>query len=121
MKQTKLVFFLALTIALVVATLGCTTSGQYSSKQSTMTDEEVQAAVATLLARADLADETEDHVVEQCAGCGLAMPGSPDHTLQVQDYEMHFCSDDCYGHFADDPDEAILALGELETAEDPTN
>jgi len=71
---------------------------------------EVSAQVATLLAKADAVDGTQDHVVSQCSGCKLRMAGSPDQTIQVGDYTMQFCSTGCRNHFAEGGEEAILAL-----------
>jgi len=67
-------------------------------------------AIAAVLAAADRMDGTEDKVVSQCPGCGLAMEGSADHDLEVAGYHLHFCSEDCKSRFAEHTDEAILAL-----------
>jgi hypothetical protein len=64
------------------------------------------------LAAADASDGTVDHVVTQCAGCGLGMSGDPAHSARVGDYEMHLCSDSCQANFVSDP---ALVLGRLPT------
>ena len=104
-------------IALGFLFAGCGDSGpgpENPTATAVMSPEELEAAVATLLARADLADEIEDHVVEKCLTCGLAMDGSPDQFVQAHGYEIHFCSPGCKERADEDIDQAILALRELE-------
>ena len=78
---------------------------------------EATAEIEALLAGADLADGTEDHVVSQCLGCGLVMEGSADHAAQVADYSVHFCSTSCKDNFAEDPEGMVMALAVEEEAE----
>jgi hypothetical protein len=118
-------FFVLTLIALGLMVAGC---GGYGPRQeeptaeNAMSPEELEAAVARLLVKADLADETEDQVVEKCLGCGLAMDGSLDHAVQAHGYEIHFCSASCKESADEDIDQAILALGELDEAStDATN
>jgi hypothetical protein len=61
----------------------------------------------SVLARADKADGTADHVVAKCAGCALGMDGNPLHAVTHEDYELHFCSETCAEGFSKDP-EAVL-------------
>ncbi len=63
-----------------------------------------------VLAKADQVDGTEDHVVSKCPGCALAMDGNEDHALEVEDYELHFCSDRCRDGFKENTAEAVMAL-----------
>lgn len=107
-------------IALGFVLAGCGDSGpgpEAPTATVAMSPEELDAAVTTLLARADLADETEDRVVEKCLSCALAMDGSPDHVVEAHGYEIHFCSPGCKESADEDIDQAILALGELEVSE----
>ena len=118
--------FLVLTlIALGFVFAGCGDSGpgpENPTATAVMSPEELEATVARLLVTADLADETEDHVVEKCLGCGLAMDGSPDQIVQAHGYEIHFCSPTCKERADENIDEAILALSELdESATEATN
>ena len=54
------------------------------------------------LSTADQADGLEDKVVEQCAGCSLAMEGDPAHLIEAQGYSLHMCNADCkVGYEAD--------------------
>ena len=62
------------------------------------------------LAAADAVDGTVDHVVTQCAGCGLGMSGDPSHAAQIGDYELHLCSSSCQENFVADP---AVVLGRL--------
>jgi hypothetical protein len=104
-------------IALGFVSAGCGDSGpgpEDPTVTAVMSPEELEAAVATLLVKADRADETEDHVVEKCLGCGLAMDGSPDQFVEAHGYEIHFCSSTCKERAVEDIDQTILALGELE-------
>ena len=78
---------------------------------------EVSPEMEAVLARADLADGTEDHVVAKCSGCGLAMDGSADHVLNVGEYELHFCSDSCQGRVENDVTGALMALAETEESD----
>ena len=71
---------------------------------------EISPEAAAVLAKADLADGTEDHVVEKCASCNLAMDGKAENALQVGEYEMHFCSNTCSKRFEENAEEAILNL-----------
>ena len=73
---------------------------------------EISEEAAAILARADLADGTEDHVVRKCASCNLAMDGSPDHALQVGEYEMHFCTSTCSRRFKEATEASILAMAQ---------
>jgi len=75
-------------------------------------DVEVSPEAAAVLARADLADGVEDHVVSKCPGCSLAMDGSAEHVAQVGEYELHFCSDRCSNNFQRDTEASILALAD---------
>ena len=65
-----------------------------------------------MLAAADLADGSEDKIIAKCAGCKLGMDGNADFALTVEDYEMHFCGADCKAHFAEDTEQAVMALKE---------
>ena len=106
-------------IALGFLLAGCGDPGpgpENPTAEATMSPAELDAAVAALLVKADLADETEDRVVELCLTCRLGMQGSAEHALQARGYEIHFCSESCKEHAAEDIDKAILALGELEPA-----
>lgn len=73
---------------------------------------EISPEAEAILAKADLADGKEDHVVEKCASCNLAMDGKPEHALQVGEYEMHFCSDTCSRRFQKNTEALILGLPE---------
>jgi hypothetical protein len=109
--------FVVTLIILGALTLGCGDSGpapENPTATAAMSPEEVEAAVATLLARADLADETEDKVVEKCLGCALGMDGAPDQVVQAHGYEIHFCSPACKENAEENIEEAILALRDLE-------
>lgn len=63
---------------------------------------------AAVLAKADAADGTSDHVVSNCAVCALDMEGSSDHTASLSGYTLHFCSAECRETFQHNPD-AVLA------------
>jgi len=126
MEMTTMKPFLVLTlIALGFVFAGCGGSGpgpENPTATAVMSPEELDAAVARLLVTADLADETEDHVVEKCLGCGLGMDGSPDQFVEAHGYEIHFCTPACKERSEEDIDQAILALGELdESATEATN
>jgi len=71
---------------------------------------EVSPEAAAILAKADLADGTEDHVVTKCASCDLAMDGKAENAVQVGEYEMHFCSDTCSRRFKENTEASILGL-----------
>jgi len=68
------------------------------------TQEALPFAEATLaaLAKADLADGSEDKVATKCAGCSLAMDGDAEHILEVEGYSLHMCSGECKMHFEED-------------------
>jgi YHS domain-containing protein len=80
--------------------------------EQTLSPEALQAT----LAAADLDDGTADHVVANCPGCGLAMPGNAEHAFELEGYELHFCSESCKGRFTEDVTAGLLAL-DLSSAE----
>ncbi|UCG32471.1 MAG: hypothetical protein JSU68_12490 [Phycisphaerales bacterium] len=69
-----------------------------------------ETTVAAVLVRADKVDGAEDKVVSKCAGCALAMDGSPDHTLNAEGYTLRFCSAECKDRFAADTTKSILEM-----------
>jgi hypothetical protein len=73
--------------------------------------------LAKVLAIADAADGTTDNVVAKCSGCSLAMEGSEEHTHQVGDYTLRFCSASCRDNFAEDSSKALIAMSETMAAE----
>ena len=73
-------------------------------------DAEAEAALATLLAKVDMIDGAEDHVISKCPGCALQMDGSADHVIELVGYNMHFCSTDCKGKFEENTAEMVLAM-----------
>ena len=77
---------------------------------ATVVEEDSDTQVINKLVLADRLDGIEDHIVAKCGGCSLAMDGTQEHALKVEDYEMHFCSDYCKSGFEKDPVEAILAM-----------
>jgi hypothetical protein len=111
----RLAYLTLVALALVIAACGGSGPGpENPTAKAAMSPEELDAALARLLVQADLADESEDHVVEKCLGCGLAMDGSADHVVHAHGYEFHLCSDGCEQRVAEDVDEALLALRELD-------
>ena len=75
-----------------------------------------QAQIDAILARADQVDGAADHVVSRCPGCQLHMPGTEAHTVQMRDYALHFCSEDCKSRFGKDLEKSVLALAVPEEA-----
>jgi hypothetical protein len=67
----------------------------------------------SVLAAADAHDGTVDHVVSECATCGLGMPGDSAHAVTVGDYQVHLCSDSCKTMFEDSTGETLDRIGEL--------
>lgn len=70
------------------------------------------ADAATVLAAADAHDGNVDHVVSECTGCGLAMPGNAAHSVKHEGYELHFCGDSCKAGFEKDPVAGVAGLEE---------
>lgn len=68
------------------------------------------ASAATVLAAADAHDGTADHVVSECAGCALGMPGDPSHSATHEGYTLHFCSETCKDGFVADPKAGLARL-----------
>lgn len=62
------------------------------------------------LTKADVADGVEDKVATQCAGCSLAMEGYPEHTIEVDGYELHMCAGECKANFETDLDTNLKTL-----------
>lgn len=72
-----------------------------------------EAGAASVLAAADAHDGTVDHVVHECGGCGLAMPGDAAHAVKHEGYELHFCSEGCKEGFESDPAAGLAKIGQV--------
>jgi YHS domain-containing protein len=83
--------------------------------QPARSDAGIQAEVESVLAKADEFDGQADKVVSKCAGCALAMDGSPDYAVTAYGYTLHMCSAHCKETFEKDPTKAILAMKVPET------
>ncbi len=101
----------------VAGGIACTQQEAGPSVGADKTDETIaqtnpvsKVELRFVLAKADQVDGTEDHVVSKCPGCALAMDGKEDHALEVEDYELHFCSDRCRDGFTENTAEAVMAL-----------
>jgi len=102
----------------VVAVCGCRKDKGPAPSETVKADENQQGTaqpaenpqVIAMLAKADLVDGTEDHVVHRCAGCRLGMDGDEKNALAVGDYQMHFCSAGCRDRYAQDVTAKTLAL-----------
>ena len=113
---------MSLTMGLVVALLLVGCGKKERNEPETPVVIEASPELEAKLAVADLADGTEDQVVAQCPGCGLAMEGTDDHVTQVADYSIHFCSDRCKDSFSEDPEGMLMALAvevQAEVQEEP--
>ncbi len=111
-----------LTLGLVVALLLVGCGKEERTEPETAVVIEASPELEAKLAGADRADGTEDQVITQCPGCGLAMEGSDDYVSQVADYSIHFCSDRCKNAFAEDPEGMLTALaveGEAQAEGEP--
>jgi YHS domain-containing protein len=67
-------------------------------------------AAAEVLAAADQHDGAADHVVSECTGCSLGMPGDAAHAATHEGYTLHFCSDSCKSAFEADPAAGVSRL-----------
>lgn len=63
-----------------------------------------------ILAKADVADGSEDMVVDKCLTCSLGMAGEAEYAVTFGPYELHLCSDACRNKFKADPEQAVLAV-----------
>jgi len=120
--RTKIASAAWTTIALLTLLGGCAGGDYGASRDEAAPDDAAPSGLETpavldltveaqaVLAKADIADGAEDHVVAKCPGCNLAMEGSADHAAHVGDYELHFCSEDCSRRFQEDTNASILAL-----------
>ncbi len=102
----------SLTMGLMVALLlvGCGKAER--NEPETAVVIEVSPELEAKLAVADRADGTEDQIISQCPGCGLAMEGTEEFVSQVADYSVHFCSVTCKDNFADDPEGMLTVLAD---------
>ena len=66
--------------------------------------------VEARLAMADSKDGKTDKVITKCCGCNLHMDGKAENKLDVHGYTLQFCSPDCKGKFAKDPDASVMAM-----------
>ena len=97
----------ALGLALIAVSAGAGCGGKPASEAK---ESAAQARMAAILARADQVDGASDHVVSSCPGCQLHMPGNAAHAVQVGDYALHFCSEECKSRFDKDLEKSVLAL-----------
>lgn len=120
-RASKVLSSILVTTAALVLLAGCGGSGGGGETAYPADDADASAAVepavlelspevVAILAQADLADGTEDHVVSKCASCNLKMEGHAENALQVGDYEMHFCSSTCARRFGENTEALILEL-----------
>lgn len=79
---------------------------------------EVAADLNPRLAAADAADGAEDQIVSKCYSCQLAMKGKEEIATQVNDYTVHFCSENCRTLFEG---EAAKMIGEIEATSDESS
>jgi len=73
-------------------------------------DPETTALVQAKLAKADAVDGQVDQVITKCAGCSLAMDGSPEHTMKLSGFTLHLCSASCKTRFGKDTVKKLLAI-----------
>jgi YHS domain-containing protein len=92
------------------ADAGAAAESPAAATEEAVLDAETEAALATLLAKVDMIDGAEDHVISKCPGCGLQMDGSADHAIEIVGYNLHFCSADCKGKFEENTAEMVLAM-----------
>jgi hypothetical protein len=105
-------------VASILAVGGCgggqesETPGEGGTAETTTTtmkaDVEVTEEMMAQLEAADSADGAQDKTVTRCASCLLKMDGVPEYALEVGEYTMYFCQDNCRTTFNDK-----LAGGEL--------
>lgn len=95
---------------------GCGGAPETTGSQGATLPPPSEAAVA-MLAKADLADGTEDHVVSKCLTCSLGMDGKSAHASTFGEYELHLCSAACQKSFASDPESAVLKVKLPDAAE----
>jgi len=111
---SRSIVFACLPICALVGFVGCSDKAPSTEGDAPAVEAsapvEVGPEVEAVLARADAVDGTEDHVVSRCPGCALAMEGKAEQAMQVGDYELHFCSDDCREGFEENTAEALLAM-----------
>jgi hypothetical protein len=62
------------------------------------------------LAAADALDGEEDMVVARCPGCGFAMDGSAEYSVQAGQYAIHFCSQRDKDAFSKDLAGSLMAM-----------
>lgn len=97
-----------------MAAVGLAGLGWFACERSTESNDkhavEVTPEMQAKLVMADQVDGSVDHVVARCAGCRLGMNGVAEHTLQVGDYEMHFCSEGCRARFAANVQESVVSM-----------
>ncbi len=90
---------------LVLLAAGCGGAGDDTAAGPTDAERAVIAA-------ADVADGSADHVVAKCAVCGLAMDGSPEFASEYAGTTFHLCSADCKALFDKDPHAVLARLEE---------
>ncbi len=97
-------------LALLLLALAVLAGCRAPSKSAGAAPEGGAVATAEVLARADAADGTVDHVVSRCVTCGLAMEGSPQHASSLDGYTLHLCSAECKETFDRAPGTVLARL-----------
>jgi len=113
MKSFSTLSIIVIAFSLAACNQVATTQEQVLQQERSTTTQPTQlvnAALVDVLARADAFDGNEDHVVSKCSGCALHMDGDAENTVEVGDYEMHFCSEYCAENFQQDLESKLLAL-----------
>lgn len=99
--------------ALCLCVLGCQQGHHGHQHEAKKVDEgpiAVSADATAKMAAADAYDGQTDHVVAKCPACSLQMDGKPDFGIQLGDYKLQFCSNDCRKSYSRDPEDKLSLL-----------
>ena len=114
MTRSTTILALACSVLLLAACGGGSQGSAPAKGPATSAAAELSAELKSKLAAADQVDGTADHVVSLCSGCRLGMAGKAEHSISVEGYELHMCSESCKAHFEQD---LVASLTELEIPE----
>ena len=96
-------------LCVVILSIGCSpTAPQAAAKKNAGITTDSQEA-KDRLAKADAVDGKSDHKICKCYVCGLGMNGSEEHSVKINDYDAHFCSDICQKEFQGDAEKIVLS------------
>lgn len=77
------------------------------STTAAVTNVSIDDSLNAKLAEADAADGNADKTIHLCYSCALGMDGSAEHSVEVNGYTAHLCSEYCQESFSKDAETIV--------------